>query len=619
LEKASRLSPALAPASLFLVASLVDLGRLEDALAPLKKAVAAMPSNADAHELLLAVAIASAVALVRPSVPAVTSGPLFIEAAALSGLHFTHDNGATGQYYMPEMMGAGVALFDYDNDGDLDVYLVQGAPIEPGARPATGNRLFRNDGLVDGVPHFTDVTERAGVGMKAVGMGVAVGDVDNDGWLDLYITAFGSNVLYRNRGDGTFEDVTAQTHVDDARWSSSAAFVDYDRDGDEDLFVAKYVSFTKAGNKVCTDRAGARDYCPPGAYSPVPTRFFRNEGGLRFTDVTEASGVARAYGAGLGVAVGDLNGDGWPDIYVGNDATPNQLWINRHDGTFEDRGLLSGTAFNALGRPEGSMGIALGDEDNDGDEDLFVTNITGEMHVLYVNDGSGNFEDARIKSGLGPATAGMTGFGTGWIDYDNDGLLDLFVTNGAVNIIEGQRGQPVPYRQRSQLFHNEGGGRFRDVSREAGPFFERLLVGRGAAFGDMDNDGDVDIVVTTNNGPALLLLNQACAPGRAPASARHWLEVSLRSQDGRRIVTGARVGVVRDGQPTLWRRARTDGSYLSASDVRVHFGLRDKPTIAQVVVDWPDGVHESFADVPADRIVTLTRGTGHAHSVSGAP
>ncbi len=572
------------------------------------------------NRLLATMALAAAVMLSRLPGPAATSPPLFVDATAQTGLSFTHDNGATGQFYMPEMIGAGVALFDYDNDGDLDVFLVQSRALGSDPRDARGgqtqgHRLFRNDGVVNGVPHFTDVTERAGVGMTAVGMGVAVGDVDNDGWQDVYVTAFGSNVLYRNRGDGTFEDVTGRAHVDDPRWTTSAAFLDYDRDGDQDLFLANYVAFTQAGNKVCTDHAGARDYCPPGAYAPVPTKLFRNDGDMSFTDATESSGVARAYGAGLGVAVGDLDGDGWPDIYVANDATPNQLWINRHDGTFEDRGLLSGTAFNALGRPEGSMGIALGDADNDGDEDLFVTNIIGESHVLYLNDGGGNFEDARTRSGLGAATADMTGFGTGWIDYDNDGRLDLFVTNGAVNIIEGQRGQPVPYRQRSQLFHNEGGGRFRDVSREAGPFFDRLLVGRGVAFGDLDNDGDVDMVVTTNNGPAIVLLNQTCTPDH-PAAGQHWIELTLRSPDGNRVITGARVGVMRSRQPTLWRRARTDGSYLSASDGRVHVGLGDRPRIDRIVVQWPDGIAESFTGVDADRIATLRRGTGHLETDS---
>jgi hypothetical protein len=260
------------------------------------------------------------------------------------------------------------------------------------------------------------------------------------------------------------------------------------------------------------------------------------------------------------------------------------------------------------------MGIALGDADNDGDEDLFVTNIIGESHVLYLNDGTGNFEDARTKSGLGAATASMTGFGTGWIDYDNDGRLDLFLTNGAVNIIEGQRGEKVPYRQHSQLFHNEGGGRFREVSAEAGPFFQQLLVGRGVAFGDLDNDGDVDMVVTTNNGPAFVLLNQTIAPGRAPSSGGHWIEIALHSQDGTRLITGARIGVMRDGQPTLWRRARTDGSYLSASDARVHVGLGDQPRITRIVVQWPDGVSESFDGVAGDRITTLRRGTGRTEA-----
>ena len=543
--------------------------------------------------------------------------PAFIDAADQAGLRFVHENGATGRYFMPELLGAGVAVFDYDNDGDLDVYLVQDAAID-GSRPHTGNRLFRNDGVVDGVPRFSDVTSRAGVGLEAYGMGVAVGDVDNDGFQDLFLTAVGRNVLYRNRGDGTFEDVTARTGVGDSRWGTSAAFLDYDRDGDLDLFVANYVDFTVAGNKVCTDQAGARDHCPPGAYMPLPPRLFRNEGGLTFTNVTESSGVARAYGAGLGVAVGDLDMDGWPDIYVANDATPNQLWMNKHDGTFEDRGLLSGTAFNALGRPEGSMGIALGDADGDGDEDLFVTNITGESHVLYLNDGRANFDDARGASGIGAPTASMTGFGTNWLDYDHDGRLDLFITNGAVNIIERLRGKPAPYVQTSQLLHNEGKGRFRDVSSESGPAFARLEVGRGAAFGDIDNDGDIDILVTNNNGPVRLLLNGTNAPGgsrgatpRASGTA-HWLEVALRAPQGNRFGIGARVGVLRAGMPTLWRRARSDGSYLSASDSRVHFGLGVDTRVTRVIVEWPDGAVEAFRDIPVDQVVPLERGRGTA-------
>ena len=395
--------------------------------------------------------------------------PLFVDDAAAAGLKFTHVNGASGHYYMAEQMGAGVALFDYDNDGDLDVFLVQGGPLDAGSpakSPANTSRLFRNDLTVgpngQRKLHFTDVTERAGVALQAYGMGAAVGDYDNDGYLDLFVTSFGPETLFHNNGNGTFTDVTAQAGVTDPLWSTSAAFIDYDRDGDLDLFVANYLDFTLAGNKECRDSVGSRDYCSPRAYHPVPDRLYRNDGSGRFTNVTETAGISKADGAGLGVATGDYDGDGWLDLYVANDATPNQLWINKHDGTFVDEGLISGAAVNAAGNPEGSMGIASGDFDNDGDEDLFVTNIIGETFAMYVNDGHGNFDDARARTGLAAPTAAFTGFGTDWIDYDNDGWLDLFVTNGAVNVIEALRGDPRPFRMRNQLFRNTGQGRFED-------------------------------------------------------------------------------------------------------------------------------------------------------------
>ena len=541
--------------------------------------------------------------------PPSAAEPLFVEAAAQTGLTFTHVNGATGQYYMAEQMGAGVALVDYDGDGDLDVFLVQGGRLADNGESATGpaSRLFRNDLIIAGdgprTLRFTDVTDRAGAGLRAYGMGAATGDYDSDGDLDLLVTSFGPETLYRNNGNGTFTDVTRESGVSDAQWSTSAAFLDYDRDGDLDLFIANYLDFTLAGNKRCNDALGARDYCSPRAYRPVPDKLYRNDGRGHFVNVTEAAGISKADGAGLGVATGDYNGDGWLDLYVANDATPNQLWINQRNGTFVDEGLLSGSALNAAGNPEGSMGIASGDFDVDGDEDLFVTNIVGETFVLYVNDGRGSFDDARARVGLAAPTAAFTGFGTGWLDYDNDGWLDLFITNGAVNIVEAQRGEKFPFRMRNQLFRNTGARRFEETSKAGGPAFDRAEIGRGAAFGDIDNDGDMDVVVTNNNGPVRLLLNQA-------GTRNHWVQLRLQQASGNRFGFGAWVGVERAGRPTAWRRVGSDGSYVSASDARVHVGLGPSATPASVIVQWPDGVRERWTNVAVDRVVTLQRGSG---------
>ncbi len=530
---------------------------------------------------------------------------VFEEVAAPTGLTFVHSAGATGQFYVPEVMGAGGALFDYDSDGDLDVYLLQNHPLDPArsASPGQTHRLFRNELVPRGSMAFTDVTAGSGLGGTSYGMGVATGDYDNDGDVDLYVTALGSNTLYRNDGNGTFADVTAAAGVDDPRWSTAATFVDYDRDGDLDLFVANYLDFSIAANKQCFDPAGTRDYCGPRSYRPVPGRLFRNEGSGRFADVSEPSGITRAFGPGLGVATGDYNGDGWLDLYVANDAMANQLWINQRDGTFLDEGPLAGAALNAAGNPEGSMGIASGDYDRDGDEDLFITNIIAETFALYTNDGRAGFEDTRVSAGLARPTAAFTGFGTDWIDYDNDGWLDLFVANGAVNIVEAQRGQPVPFRMRNLLFRNLGAGTFAETSSQGGPAFERVQVGRAAAFGDLDNDGDTDIVVTNSNAQVQLLRNRVGA-------AASWLQVRLDNGLANRLGLGALVHVERAGAPPQIRRVRTDGSYLTAQDPTLQFGLGEWKGPVTVRVDWPAGTSERFAVDKIGQRVTLTRGTG---------
>ena len=435
------------------------------------------------------------------------------------------------------------------------------------------------------------------------------------GFPDLYVTNFGSNILYRNNGDGTFTNVTKEAGVEDSGWSTSAAFVDYDRDGLLDLYVAHYLDFTVKGNMECSDPTGQRDYCAPSAYKAVRHRLYRNLGNGKFQDVTQAAGIGSAIGPGLGVTCADFNGDGWPDIYVANDGAANLLWLNNGNGTFREAALLSGAAYSADGIPRAGMGVTAGDFDGSGNESIFVTNLTREGATLYRNtrkngarDTIGNtrnsdFTDATAQFGLYQPTFPFTGFGVAWFDYDNDGRPDLFIANGAVTSMESLRGEPYPFHQRNLLLHNDG-SRFRDVSAEAGAPFALSEVGRGAAFGDIDNDGRVDIAVSNNNGPLRLLLNETKGSG-------HWLEVSLEGVKSNRQGIGARVAALRPGKSPLWRRVFTDGSYLSASDVRVHFGLGDARKVT-ILVEWPSGLREKWEDVQTDSRVVLKEGTGHA-------
>jgi enediyne biosynthesis protein E4 len=545
----------------------------------------------------------------RGSAPTPPDGD-FVDVADATGLDFAHRSGRSGGYYIPEILGAGAAFLDFDNDGDLDVYLVQGGRLQPPGDASgrssepRGDRLFRNELVPSGVLRFTDVTARSGIAVRGYGQGVAVGDYDNDGRPDLYVTSFGPSQLLHNQGDGTFREVTESAGAGSSRWSTSASFVDFDRDGWLDLYVADYVDYTLTTDRPCPLPGGRRDYCGPLTYHPLPHRLLRNRGDGTFEDVSERSHIRTALGNGLGVVAADFDGDGWPDLYVANDQTENFLWMNQKDGTFRNAALLAGAALSGDGSAEGSMGVDAGDVDGDGDEDLFFTNLTGQKNTLYVNDGHGSFTDQSLPSGLGRLNQWGTGFGAGLVDYDNDGWLDALLVNGTVLAIDAQlkSGDPLPYKQPGQLFRNLGGGRFQDASGGSGAL-QVPGVSRAAAFGDVDNDGDVDVLVTGIDGQARLLVNQV-------GSKRPWLGVRLMA--GKRDALGARVVLRRPDGPALARRVHADGSYCSASDPRVVFGLGAGGAAGVMEVSWPDGRRERFRELPAGRYTTLAEGRGEA-------
>jgi enediyne biosynthesis protein E4 len=568
-----------------------------------------------------------------PRIAPSSTGP-FREAATATGLAFTHRNGMTGKLYFHEMMGSGAALFDYDHDGDLDVYLVDSGPIEETASPSRADRLFRNELIsASGGPgdangprtlHFTDVTEASGLRPTGYGMGVATGDFDNDGWTDLYLTHFGEDQLWRNRGDGTFALANDRLPggEGDRRWGVPALFADFDRDGWLDLFVGNYVDFTVATHKACTTELGEPNYCGPLAYRPQQDALYRNLGGT-FEEISAVAGLRGHPGGALGAVSADFNQDGWLDLYVANDGVPNHLWINQGDGTFQDEALLAGAAVNLAGQPEASMGAIAEDFDEDGDVDLFLTHLARESNTLYLNDGSGLFEDATTPSGLGPPSWEMTGFGTGLLDFDGDGRRDLLVVNGAVKILEPLRlaGDPFPLHQPNQLYRRQEDGTF-TPEPTAGTPLALSEVSRGAAFGDLDNDGDTDVVIVNNHGPARLLLNQREAEPETPAVPPRWLGLDLRlgPEHGGRVALGAAVWIFPPGgSAAMVRRVHTDGSYASAGDPRLLITLRQAAPTIRVRVRWPDRGQggdseeeewEEWSAVPTGRYTTLQRGTG---------
>jgi hypothetical protein len=490
-------------------------------------------------------------------------------------------------------------------------------------RRAALHRLFRNDLAIapDGTRtiHFTDVTEAAGISSRGYGMGCAVGDYDNDGDSDFFMTSFGPAFLYRNNGDGTFADVTAAAIPPDDRWSTSAAFVDYDRDGWLDLYICHYVNFSLRENKVCSSGmggpgglsggVGGRDYCGPASFDPVQDVLLRNRGDGTFTDASDAAGITLASGSGLGVVCADFDADGWPDIYVANDGNANLLWMNQRDGTFRDTALEAGAAFDAAGRAEAGMGVTAEDFDDDGDIDLFITNLAGETNTLLVNLGGANFEDRTDEYRLGAVSRPFTGFGTRWIDVDLDGSLDLFIANGGVTIVEPSPADGYPYGMPDLLLVSSGppGFRYENVTARLGaPEMAVAESSRGAAYGDIDNDGDTDILVTNGNGPARLYRNE-----RNGADSSRWLGLRLIGVSSNRSAYGATVELVRAGRRTL-RRVSADGSYCSASDARVIVSLVGDEASHAVTVRWPRGGIERFRGLAGGRYHELREGGGEA-------
>jgi hypothetical protein len=532
--------------------------------------------------------------------PAANAAPLFREIpSALSGITWTHTAGLSAEMYLPETVGAGCAFLDYDNDGWMDLYLVNSGPCDF-YRPAQPlrNALYKNNR--DGT--FTDVTFKAGVGGSAYGMGVAVGDYDRDGLPDLYVTQYPNSILYHNNGDGTFTDVTLKAGVSAPGWATSAVWFDYDNDGRLDLFVCRFADFSKEKNVVCGGRgAGERYYCKPNVFDGRASWLFHNNGDGTFTDVSRESGIARTLGKAWGVVAGDVNNDGWMDLFVASDTAPNSLFINRGKGVFEDTGLLAGVAFNPFGVARSGMGVDAADYNQDGWLDLFVANVDHEMYSLYRNNKDGTFDDIATASGIGAVTRMMSGWGLKFVDYDNDGDLDLLLANGHPDLTVEAHHPDLQYKQSLLLFDGSG-GKWKNISDQCGPAFQRRIAGRGLALGDFDNDGAVDALISVNDGPPLLLKNEG-------AKQNHWLGIKLVGTKSNIDAIGAQI-TYQAGDLKRQRTKVGGGSYLSSHDPRVVLGLGQRTKLDWVEIRWPQpgGTTQRLSNLPIDRYITVVEG-----------
>ena len=525
-----------------------------------------------------------------------SANPYFRDVTDVMKLDFQHVNGFSAERRLVETMGSGGALFDFDNDDDLDLYLVQGNSLSPSAEPLPKNRLYRND-----TGTFVDITTSANVGGTGYGLGAVAADYNADGHRDLYVTNLGRNVLYRNNGDGTFTDVTEQAQVGCPLLSASAAFADIDRDGDLDLYVCNYVEYALETDIPCYYKKSLRIYCGPNEYQGIADVLYRNNGDGTFTDITRSAGVYEPTTRGLGVVFTDVDNDGWMDIYVANDMSPNTLFMNQGDGSFQEEGVRRGVAYNGDGLANGSMGVDAGDYDNDGDVDLWVTNFALEANCLMQNDGDGYFEDVTFDTDLADPSFYALGFGTRFIDFDNDGWLDILVGNGHIWDNVRQIDAKQRYAQPVQLFRNRGGisqsgAGFTEITAEVG-LDKTPYVVRGMLFGDIDMDGDVDVVLCQSNRPAIILSNEI-------GNANAWLRVRLVGTDGNTDAIGAQVQVETDGM-TLLREVICGASYLSGNDLCLTFGLGNATQVDTLQIRWHNGRIQQLGTVPIRQSITL--------------